>query len=183
MRSCLLLLVVHALACLPVLAQTSGQWRFSKRNANGTYTDYGLTAENDKAISFSGGVPAMLSLSTYAPLASPTFTGTVTIPSGASISGYLTSATAASTYVSLSGSYSNPSWITALANNKITGLGAAALLGATSGTFSAADAGKVLVYGTGGDIAATSGVFGEREERGHRQHHTATARGDHRQLH
>ena len=34
----------------------------------------------------------------YATLASPTFTGTVTIPAGASISGYLTSATASSTY-------------------------------------------------------------------------------------
>lgn len=36
---------------------------------------------------------------TYAPLASPTFTGTVTIPAGASIAGYLTTATAASTYL------------------------------------------------------------------------------------
>lgn len=36
---------------------------------------------------------------TYAPLASPTFTGTVTIPAGASIDGYLTTATAASTYL------------------------------------------------------------------------------------
>jgi hypothetical protein len=36
--------------------------------------------------------------STYAPLASPTFTGTVTIPAGASISGYLTTSAAASTY-------------------------------------------------------------------------------------
>lgn len=34
--------------------------------------------------------------STYAPLASPTFTGTVTIPSGASISGYATTASLAS---------------------------------------------------------------------------------------
>jgi len=40
---------------------------------------------------------------TYAPKASPTFTGTVTIPAGASISGYLTSATASSTYQPLSG--------------------------------------------------------------------------------
>jgi hypothetical protein len=39
--------------------------------------------------------------STYAPIASPTFTGTVTIPSGASISGYLTTATASSTYAPL----------------------------------------------------------------------------------
>jgi hypothetical protein len=40
---------------------------------------------------------------TYAPLASPTFTGTVTIPAGASIVGYLTSATASSTYQTISG--------------------------------------------------------------------------------
>jgi hypothetical protein len=39
--------------------------------------------------------------STYAPIASPTFTGTVTIPSGASISGYLTTASASSTYAPL----------------------------------------------------------------------------------
>jgi len=54
-----------------------------------------------------GGTGAFLDLttaaSTYAPLASPTFTGTVTIPAGASISGYLTSATAASTYQTISG--------------------------------------------------------------------------------
>jgi hypothetical protein len=37
----------------------------------------------------------------YAPIASPTFTGTVTIPSGAAISGYLTTASAASTYAPL----------------------------------------------------------------------------------
>jgi hypothetical protein len=36
-----------------------------------------------------------------APLASPTFTGSVTIPAGAAISGYLSSATAASTYAPL----------------------------------------------------------------------------------
>ena len=40
-------------------------------------------------------------LALKAPLASPTFTGTVTIPSGASISGYLTSANAASTYATI----------------------------------------------------------------------------------
>jgi hypothetical protein len=39
--------------------------------------------------------------STYAPLASPTFTGTVTIPAGASISGYLDTSTAGSTYAPL----------------------------------------------------------------------------------
>ena len=38
---------------------------------------------------------------TYAPKASPTFTGTVNIPAGASISGYLTTATASSTYLTI----------------------------------------------------------------------------------
>ena len=40
-------------------------------------------------------------MSSYALKASPTFTGTVTIPAGASISGYLTTATAASTYLTI----------------------------------------------------------------------------------
>jgi hypothetical protein len=39
----------------------------------------------------------------YAPKASPTFTGTVTIPAGASISGYLTTSVASSTYQTISG--------------------------------------------------------------------------------
>lgn len=41
--------------------------------------------------------------STYAPKANPTFTGTVTIPAGASISGYLTTSSASSTYQTISG--------------------------------------------------------------------------------
>lgn len=43
-------------------------------------------------------IPAGASITGYATLASPTFTGTVTIPAGASITGYLTTASAASTY-------------------------------------------------------------------------------------
>jgi hypothetical protein len=46
-------------------------------------------------------VPGYLTSTTYAPINSPTFTGTVTIPAGAAISGYLTTATAASTYAPL----------------------------------------------------------------------------------
>jgi hypothetical protein len=51
---------------------------------------------------------------TYATKASPTFTGTVTIPAGASISGYLTTSSAASTYQTLSGmgSYATQSYVT-----------------------------------------------------------------------
>jgi hypothetical protein len=49
---------------------------------------------------------------TYATKASPTFTGTVTIPAGASISGYLTTASASSTYQTQAGmsSYATTSW-------------------------------------------------------------------------
>src|SRR5215471_18388062 len=45
--------------------------------------------------------PPIPNLAGYAPINSPTFTGTVTIPSGASIAGYLTTATAATTYAPL----------------------------------------------------------------------------------
>lgn len=48
-----------------------------------------------------GLLSAATAATTYAPIASPTFTGTVTIPSGASISGYVTSTAAASTYAPL----------------------------------------------------------------------------------
>ena len=50
-----------------------------------------------------GLLSAATAASTYSPIASPTFTGTVTIPAGASISGYLTTASAASTYLALTG--------------------------------------------------------------------------------
>jgi hypothetical protein len=45
--------------------------------------------------------PLANALVLLAPKANPTFTGTVTIPSGASIAGYLTTASAASTYQAL----------------------------------------------------------------------------------
>jgi hypothetical protein len=57
----------------------------------------------NKSFSTLGLLTSAIAASTYAPIASPTFTGTVTIPAGASISGYLTSSTAASTYQTLSG--------------------------------------------------------------------------------
>jgi hypothetical protein len=57
----------------------------------------------NKSFSTLGLLTSATAATTYAPIAGPTFTGTVTIPAGASISGYLTSATAASTYQTLSG--------------------------------------------------------------------------------
>ena len=47
---------------------------------------------SDVTLSVSG-IPSASDLNAKAPLANPTFTGTVTIPSGASISGYATTAT------------------------------------------------------------------------------------------
>jgi hypothetical protein len=52
----------------------------------------------NKSFSTLGLLTSATAASTYAPIASPTFTGTVTIPAGASISGYLTTSTASSTY-------------------------------------------------------------------------------------
>jgi hypothetical protein len=60
-------------------------------NTPATLAGYGIT----------NGITAATAASTYASIASPTFTGTVTIPSGASIAGYLTTNSAASTYAPL----------------------------------------------------------------------------------
>jgi hypothetical protein len=82
------------------------------------------------------------------------------------LSPYLTSATAASTYVSLTGSYTNPSWIVSLPNTKVTGLGT---LATQSGTFSGTSSGtntgdQTTVVGITGtkaqfDTAVTDGDF------------------------
>jgi hypothetical protein len=75
--------------------------------AGSTVTGYLTSATAASTYQTQAGMSSYLTTSsassTYAPLASPTFTGTVTIPAGASISGYLTSATAASTYQTQAG--------------------------------------------------------------------------------
>lgn len=79
--------------------------------AKSSNSDYALTWTTPATGSAVwGGISGTLSdqtdlntaLGLKAPIASPTFTGTVTIPAGASISGYLTTATAASTYATIS---------------------------------------------------------------------------------
>lgn len=111
-----LLLLVHATAS----AQSSGQWLLQKRNANGTYTSYGLTGENGKAIGFTAGLPTMLTLgsggstawaditdkpSEFTPAAHnqawSTITSTPTTLTGYGITDALAAATAASTYAPL----------------------------------------------------------------------------------
>jgi hypothetical protein len=60
----------------------------------------GITASTTE-LNYVDGVTSAIQtqLNDKSPLASPTFTGTVTIPSGASIDGYLTTSTASSTYL------------------------------------------------------------------------------------
>lgn len=136
------LFVVHALACCS-FAQTVGQWELRKRTTTGMQS-YGITAENGKAIGFSAGVPAMLSISgggagldniassitgATLTLSGSLTTGRIltvrdlagTIALTTDLADYLTTSSAASTYASLSGNYSNPSWITSLAWSKISG--------------------------------------------------------------
>jgi len=76
-----------------ITTATTGQLLRYNGSAWVNYTHGFLTSSD-----LSGYLTTATAASTYAPIASPTFTGTVTIPSGASISGYLTTATAASSY-------------------------------------------------------------------------------------
>jgi hypothetical protein len=94
-------------------------------------------------------------LSPYAPLASPTFTGTVTIPGGASISGYLTSATAASTYAPLASPAltGTPTAPTASAGTNTTQLATTAYVQAATGRLI-----NVQVFTSGGTYTPTSGA-------------------------
>ena len=64
------------------------------------------TADNNTNIATTAFVKAQ----GYAPLASPTFTGSVTIPAGASIAGYLTTAAAAAGYATVTGGGASGTW-------------------------------------------------------------------------
>lgn len=57
-----------------------------------------LSNQTDLQTALNAKLATATAATTYAPLAGPTFTGTVTIPSGASIAGYLTTDEAASAY-------------------------------------------------------------------------------------
>lgn len=98
----------------------------------------------------------------YAPLASPTFTGTVTIPGGASISGYLTTATAGSTYAPLTGTGASGTWgisVTGSAASLTTGR-TISLTGDATGTSGSFDGtGNVNLATTLANTAVTAGSY------------------------
>jgi len=81
----------------------------------------------------------------HATLASPTFTGTVTIPSGASISGYLTTSTASSTYAPLASPTltGTPAAPTATAGTNTTQLATTAFVAAAVGAIVSVPSGSV----------------------------------------
>jgi len=105
------------------------------------------------------GKPTTLSgygITDAAPLASPTFTGTVTIPSGASISGYLTTASASSTYAPLAsptftGTVTIPSGAS-ISGYLTTASAASTYAPLASPTFT----GSITANGTGGAITTVN---------------------------
>jgi len=78
--------------------------------------------------------PPVPNLAGYAPLNSPTFTGTVTIPTGASIAGYLTTAAASTTYAPLASPAltGNPTGVTQPPGNNTTSLATTAFVQAAT---------------------------------------------------
>jgi len=85
-------------------ATTAASTYLTQSNAASTYlTQANAASTYQTQAGMSSYLTTTAAGTTYAPLASPTFTGTVTIPAGASISGYLTTATAASTYQTQAG--------------------------------------------------------------------------------
>lgn len=105
--------------------------------ANVTSATAGVTAISMPSCSTTGSALQYVSgtgfvcVTGLATLASPSFTGTVTIPAGASISGYLTTANAASTYAPLSSPslVGTPSAPTAASGTSTTQIATTAFVG------------------------------------------------------
>jgi hypothetical protein len=143
----LLFLAAIAFAMLPLAlsAQSAGDFLFQKKSSSGPLAAdwvtpgappalFGTTTGGD-ATSFVLGGGLAISGSTLSASGGAwgSITGTLASQtdlqtalnakaSTASLSSYLTTATAATTYASLSGSYANPAWITSLAWSKLTGV-------------------------------------------------------------
>ncbi|WP_309601184.1 hypothetical protein [Burkholderia multivorans] len=100
----------------------------------------------------------------FAPIANPTFTGTVTIPTGASIAGYLTTASAASTYAPLASPTftGTPSAPTATTGTNTTQLATTAFVNSSISAISTSTFGTLYASWFNSlptTLPATSGVF------------------------
>ena len=135
------LLLFLSLLTSCVWAQTSGQWLLQKRNANGTLTSYGLTAEDGKSIGFASGLPVMLSSSG----SWGTITGTLTDQTDL-VDALAAKLTAASNLSDLTD---------AQAARDNLGLGAASLLSWSLGGNGIADFGKAATFDTDGSLSAS----------------------------
>lgn len=127
-----------------VWAQTSGQWLLQKRNANGTVTSYGLTAEDGKSIGFASGLPVMLSSGG----SWGTITGTLTDQNDL-VDALAAKLTAASNLSDLAD---------AQAARDNLGLGAASLLSWSLGGNGTADFGKAATFDTDGSLSASASL-------------------------
>jgi len=127
MKNAFISLMLLAATTLATIAQTANQFEFRKYNSGGGMTSFWITPENSKAFGLNGsGVPAMVSVggsSTLAGLSDVAISGQAnldllrynstsekyenipgsTYALASSLSNYLTSATAATTYLPLAG--------------------------------------------------------------------------------
>jgi len=111
-------LVNSAPGALDTLGELASALQSNESGITALTTSIGLKLSTADAAST---YATITNLSLKAPIASPTFTGTVTIPSGASISGYLTTANAASTYLTIANAASSYVTSTSLQNTLTTG--------------------------------------------------------------
>jgi len=111
-------LVNSAPAALNTLGELATALAADQSGITALNTSIGLKLSTTDA---SSTYETITNVSLKAPIANPTFTGTVTIPAGASISGYLTTATAASTYLTIANAASSYVTSTGLQNTLTAG--------------------------------------------------------------
>jgi hypothetical protein len=111
-------LVNSAPGALDTLGELASALQSNESGVTALTTSIGLKLSTTDAAST---YATITNLALKAPIANPTFTGTVTIPAGASISGYLTTANAASTYLTIENAASSYVTSTGLQNTLSSG--------------------------------------------------------------
>jgi hypothetical protein len=111
-------LVNSAPGALDTLGELASALQSNQSGVTALTTSIGLKLSTTDAAST---YATITNLALKAPIANPTFTGTVTIPAGASIAGYLTTANAASTYLTIANAASSYVTSTGLQNTLTSG--------------------------------------------------------------